>query len=42
MAKPQLRLTDFMLGSFKNRKLADEMRSEKTSETPDKPSDTGA
>ena len=36
MAKLQLRLTDFMPESFKNRKLAEETRSEKTAETPDK------
>ena len=33
-----MRLTDFMPESFKNRKLAEETRSEKTAETPDKPS----
>ena len=38
MAKHQMWLTDFMQESFKNRKLADETRSEKTAETPDKPS----
>ena len=38
MARRQMRLTDFMLESFKNRKLADETKSEKTAKTPDKPS----
>ena len=33
-----MRLTDFMPESLKSRKLADETRSEKTAETPDKPS----
>ena len=37
MAKCQMPLTNFMPESFKNRKLADETRSEKTAETPDKP-----
>ena len=36
MAKPQMRLIDFMRESFKNSKLADATRSEKTAETPDK------
>ena len=38
MAKRQMRLTDFMSGSFKNRKIADKSGSEKSAETPDKPS----
>ena len=37
MAKRQMQLNDFMPESLKKRKLADETRSEKTAETPDKP-----